>query len=130
MYRRKASLDQRPIIIMTKTGHSPRNIAIAAPDLMEWHPISSALNPRRSSPTAVTAHRRAVTSSSDAMCSIRPFLQTAETGVLSDDPGYFLIRWTKAAHCTTGHNVASLERRWVTVSILMSFFCHSNVMDT
>jgi hypothetical protein len=28
-------LDHRPIIMMRKTGHFPRNIAIAAPERME-----------------------------------------------------------------------------------------------
>ena len=35
MYLRKASLDQRPISMIMKTGHSPRYIAMAAPDLIE-----------------------------------------------------------------------------------------------
>ena len=35
MYLRKASLDQRPISMIMNTGHSPRYIAMAAPDLIE-----------------------------------------------------------------------------------------------
>ncbi len=38
-YRKKALLDQRPMSIIVLTGHSPRYITIAAPDLIEWVPI-------------------------------------------------------------------------------------------
>jgi hypothetical protein len=35
MHLRKASLDQRTISMIMKRGHSPRYIAMAAPDLIE-----------------------------------------------------------------------------------------------
>ena len=43
MYRRNASLDQRPIIMIWQTEQSLRNIAMAAPDLIECVPISDFL---------------------------------------------------------------------------------------
>ena len=57
MYRRKASLDQRPIIMIVKVGTSARYIAIAAPDRTEWVPMSSGLNPSLSSPSDLAADR-------------------------------------------------------------------------
>ena len=66
---------------MVKTGHSPRYMAIAAPDRIEWVPTSSFLIPSLSSPTDSTAACRACTISLDEMCSILLFLQTADTGV-------------------------------------------------
>jgi hypothetical protein len=45
MYERKASLDQRPIIMITFTVHLPRYIAIADPYLRECAPMSSLLIP-------------------------------------------------------------------------------------
>ena len=43
MYHRKASLDQRPIIMIWQTEQSLRNIAMAAPDLIKCMPISDGL---------------------------------------------------------------------------------------
>ena len=79
---------------------------------------------------ARTAVRSASTMSAEVMCSMRSFRQTADTGVLSEAPGYALIRLTAAAHCRTGQRTGSPDARWVTVSIRSSFFCHSKVMDT
>ena len=61
-----------------------------------------------------------------------PILHTAETGVSSvaPGPGYPQIRLTTAAHCLTPQRVISLDAICVTVSILVSFFCHSNVIET
>ena len=44
------------------------------------------LEPSTSSPIAAMASLRAATNSTDMMCSILPFLQTAETGVSSVSP--------------------------------------------
>ena len=55
IYRRKASLDQRPIIMIVKVGTSARYIAIAAPDRTECVPMSSGLNPSLSSPSDLAA---------------------------------------------------------------------------
>ena len=87
MYLRKAWLDHLPIIMIVKTGHSPKYMAIAAPDLIEWVPMSLALTPSMSSPIAMTDALRESTISSDVMCSMRPCLQMAESGVSALEPG-------------------------------------------
>jgi len=55
MYLKKASLDQRPSNMMVNTGTWAKYIAMAAPLLAEWRPISFAENPKESGPTAVAA---------------------------------------------------------------------------
>ncbi len=72
MFLRKASLDQRPIIMIRKTGHPPRNIAIAAPEQMECVPISFTLTKmwRVSSLIALTASRNAFLICVEVMCLI------------------------------------------------------------
>ena len=86
MYRRKASLDHLPIIIIVYTGTSPKYIAIAAPDRIECVPKSPGFSPRRSQPIELAAAFRAFTNSSEVKCSILPFLQIAETGVSQSAP--------------------------------------------
>lgn len=66
----------------------------------------------------------------EVMCSIRPFLHTADTGVSSVVPSYPLILFTIAAQLLTGHNNASPDAIWVTVSIRSSFFWRSKVIET
>ena len=112
------------------TGHSPKYIAIAAPDLIECVPTSDALIPNTSSPIEMTADRRACVISAEVMCSILSCLQIADTGVSSVTPGYPKMRRTTAAHCLTGHRIRSFECICVTVSCLSSFFCQSKVIDT
>ncbi len=87
MYHRKASLDQRPIIMIRKTGHPPRNIAIAAPEQMECVPILSTKMWRVSSPIALTASCNTFLICVEVMCLIQLFLQTAEIGVSWLAPG-------------------------------------------
>ena len=53
-----------------QTGHSPIYIAIAAPDIWEWLPTCSALNPNLSSPMEQTVLLRAATISADVTCFI------------------------------------------------------------
>ena len=81
MYLRKASLDQQLIIMIRKTGHLLRNIAIAAPEWMECVPISLTKMWRMSSPIDLTASRNAFLICVEVMCSIRLYLQMAEIGV-------------------------------------------------
>ena len=55
MYRRKASLDQRPIIMMEKVGTCDKYMYMAAPKRMGCVPILAGANPRTSSPTIPAA---------------------------------------------------------------------------
>lgn len=87
MYRRKASLDHRPSIIIVYTGTSPRYIAIAAPDLMECVPTSPFCIPILFLPTASIAPSSASINILDVTWVICPFISTAETGVSSFEPG-------------------------------------------
>ncbi len=74
MYLRKALLDQQPIIMIKKTGHPPRNIAIAALEQMECVPISSTKMWRVSSPIALTASRNAFLICVEVMYSIQSYI--------------------------------------------------------
>ena len=125
-----ASLDQQPISMIMKTGHSPRYIAMAAPDLIECVPTFSLLKPSLASPIAPTASRRALIMWSEVTWSIIPWLKNVETGVLSEVPWYFLILFTIAAAALTGQRVSSPDAIWVIVSIFLSFFCRSKVIET
>ena len=57
MYLRKALEDQRPMSMMVKVGTLSRYIAMAAPEQMEWVPMSLGWKPRRSFPTFLAAER-------------------------------------------------------------------------
>ena len=57
IYRRNASEDQRPIIMIENVGTLSRYIAIAAPDLIECVPMSSGLKPSLISPRLLAAER-------------------------------------------------------------------------
>ena len=46
IYQRKASEDQRPMSMMAKFGTLSRYIDMAAPERMEWVPMSLVWNPR------------------------------------------------------------------------------------
>jgi hypothetical protein len=56
---KKGVAGQRPMSIIMKTGHSPRYMAIAAPNLIECVPTSSFLNLSLALPIAPTASRNA-----------------------------------------------------------------------
>ncbi len=70
MYRRNASLDQRPIIMIWHTEQSLRNIAIAVPDLIECVPISDFLMCKSSLPMAAIASFMAAITCADVTWSI------------------------------------------------------------
>ncbi len=65
---------RRPIVFFNSVA-----VDLLSFRMFKWVPMSSFLNPRVSSLTAVTAHRRASMMSEDLMCLILSFLQTAET---------------------------------------------------
>ena len=92
--------------------------------------MSSFLIPRMISPIDATNVCTADTVSFEVMCSIWPYLHTAKTGVSPVAPGYPLICQIAAAHWQTGHKSTSPDTICVTVSILLSFFCHSKVTNT
>ena len=57
MYRRKASLDQQPIIMMEKVGICAKYMCMADPKRIECVPILEVANPRTFSPTIPAADR-------------------------------------------------------------------------
>ena len=67
MYRRKASLLQRPINMMVYTGTSFRYMAMADPLLREWVPISSEEKPSLSFPSAAAEALSFIRTASERM---------------------------------------------------------------
>jgi len=80
MYLRKALLDQHPISMIMNTGHSPRYIAMAAPDLIECVPTSSFLMPSFTYPMDPTASLNAFIMCVDGTCLRCLFTVTVEMG--------------------------------------------------
>ncbi len=130
MYLRKTLLDQRPISMIMNTGHSPRHIAMAAPDLIECVPTSSFLMPRFTSLMAPTASLDAFIMCVVVTCLRCPFTVTVKMGESWDEPGYFLILLTIAAAPLTRHKWASCDAIRVTLCIFSSFFCRLNMRAT
>ena len=75
------------IIMMRKTRHPPRNIAIAAPRWMECVPISLAAMWWTSSTIAETTSRNVFLIWVEAMGPMQLFFQMVEIGVLRLAPG-------------------------------------------
>ena len=115
-------LFQRPIFMIEKIGTLLRYMAIAAPDRIEWVPISCVAIPRRLQPVASTPARREFVIIDDVMCSSLLFDQKAETLVSSLVLGYDKILLTMFAHCLTGHNTSCCVRHCMIFSIFESFF--------
>jgi hypothetical protein len=72
IYQRKALFDHWPMSMIVYTGHLPRYMAIAEPNLMEWVPISSLEIPWHALPMAHTASQRALITCRDVTCSTEP----------------------------------------------------------
>jgi hypothetical protein len=73
--------------MIRKTGHPPRNIAMAALERMECVPISFVAMWKESSPIAKTASHNAFVICFDVIWSMQSQLRMAEMGVLWVDPG-------------------------------------------
>ena len=58
MYRRKASLDHLPMIMIVNVGTLERYMAMAAPERRECVPISFSEKPRASLPSVLAVHLR------------------------------------------------------------------------
>ena len=89
-----------------KGGTSSNAMAIAPPALMECVPKSPFSKPRLAYPIDSAALSIASMIFLLVICSIRLFLQTADTGVLSSAPGYDRILCTIAAQVLTGHMIS------------------------
>ena len=87
MYRRKASLDHLPIIMIVKVGTPARYIAIAAPERMEWVPMSLGSNPSFSSPMRCPADCSFVRTVLDVIVRSLPLIRIVLTVVLVSVPG-------------------------------------------
>ena len=124
------------VITGTSSNHhdcvdwTPRYISISVPDIWEWVLTCSPLNPNLSSLMARTASLRSATISADVTCSILWVFHTFDMGVSIFDSGYFLMRFTRAAHCRTGQRIICSEANCVTVSFILSLFYHSKVIET
>lgn len=131
MYLKKASLDQRPSNMMVNTGTWAKYIAMAAPLLAEWRPISFAENPKESGPTAVAASLSFLRSSEPEKKVNFP-LGSWNLFTVSDgsNPEYPVIRVTMVPQILTGHKMLSPDLCWVIVLFLVSRFCCSKVIET
>ncbi len=87
MYHQRVSLDHRPMSMIVYTRQSPRYIAIAAPNLMEWVPILSLEIPRHALPIAPTALQSALITCRVVMCSTKLLDMYTEMLVFDDVPG-------------------------------------------
>ena len=87
MYRRKASLDHRPIIMIVNVGTLARYMAMAEPDLMECVPISSGSKPRLSFPICAAADRSLVRTVADVIVLSLPLMRTVLMGESQLVPG-------------------------------------------
>jgi hypothetical protein len=130
-YRRKASLDQRPMSMMVYAGTPAMCMAIAAAERIEWVPHSSGLKPRRSVPMSATAFPMRVVFSFPVTWVNFPGLlgvglvagwKSEHTGVFLMEPGKFLIDRTMAAHAQTGQSILWPVRYIVIVASLTSVF--------
>ena len=74
-----------------------KNIAIDAPDLTEWVPMSFALNPSISSTISVTADLKYFRRVSWVIYLSMPYLITENMNVSSFSPGRIRVFWTKEA---------------------------------
>jgi hypothetical protein len=72
MYLMNVSLFHLPISCIVVTGTRAKYIAIALPDFIEWHPISSILKPSDSSPSDAAAALIFERICVDVMCPVRP----------------------------------------------------------
>ncbi len=73
-------LDQQPINIIMKTGHSTRYIAIAAPNLIKCVPMSSFFIPSLTSLIALTASHKTFIIWAEVTRSMMPPLRMVEIG--------------------------------------------------
>jgi hypothetical protein len=110
---------------------------IAPPDLLEFVPTSSAVNPSLSFPSDFTADQILFKIDDAGIVEIFPFCTTVfifRSGILFS--GMFVVRilLISSRHARTGHiifsPILSFDFWCVIVSSLMSRFCHSNVIDT
>jgi len=73
--------------MIVKVGTPARYMAIAAPDRMEWVPMSSGSNPNLSTPTFFAAERSFTRTVADEMVAIFPSTKIVLTGEFSSQPG-------------------------------------------
>ena len=116
IYRRNASEDHLPIIMMEKVGTPSKYIAIADPDLIECVPISSFENPRRFSPMAAAADRSLFRAVVDEICLSVLLSRMVFTEVSEEVPGYERMRRVTLAHALTGQRCLSPDLCIVTDS--------------
>ena len=87
IYRRNASLNHLPIIMMVKVGTLARYIAMADPDLIECVPISTGSKPKSSFPTRWPADCNFIQTVLDVMVRSLPLTRMVLTVVSAFVPG-------------------------------------------
>ena len=108
--------------IIVKTAHSPKYIAMAAPNLIKCVPIFSFVIPSQCSPIATTASCKASMTFCNVTCVILSLITIAEIGVSLEVPGLlFMQQMIPAAAQTRQQSVKSPGAICVIVSIFLSF---------
>ncbi len=128
MYLRKAVLDQCPMSMIKKMGVPAKYIAMAAPDLIDFDPISDQTIPSFVSPIATTPSWIRFTIISDVILMILFPCFARETGEFAFVPLYERISVMIEVQIFTGHKLALFVFHWVTVFAFLSFFCCSKVI--
>ncbi len=121
-------LDQHLASMIKKTGMPARYIAIAAPDRIDFDPISDRLILSFVSPIETKPSRIRFTIISDVMLMILFPCFARETGEFGFVPLYEQIRVTIDVQIFTGHKLTLFVFHCVTVSAFLLFFCCSNVI--
>ncbi len=107
MYLRNAELDQCLTSMIKNTGVPAKYIAMAAPDRIDFDPISDQLIPSFVSPIATTPSRIRFTIISDVILMILFPCFARETGEFGFVPLYERISVTIDVQIFTGHKLTS-----------------------
>ena len=115
--------------MMVKVGTPARYMAMAAPDLMEWVPISEGLKPSLSSPRSCAAERSFERTVVEVIVLSLPLTRMVLTVESSFVPGQERTLRTTDAQDLTGQRRLSPDLCIVTDSCLSSLFWNSKVME-
>ena len=113
-----------------KMAHSPKYIAMAAPNLIKFVPIFFFVIPSQCSPIATTASCKASMTFCNVTCVILSLITIAEIGVSLEVPGLLFMQQMIPAAAQTGQSGMSPDAICVIVSIFLSFFCFLKVNET
>ena len=129
IYRRKALLDHRPMIMIVSGYTLSKNNLMENPDQSEWVPTSLWENPIRYSPKESVTDLSDLVFIWDVIVVLWFSTHFVFTGVLSDKPGYESSLVTMSAQTCTGQ-ICLPFHHWVNVVLLTPLSCVLNVRET